>query len=130
MKLITQRHANGCAVAALAMVAGISYQRSLKLLHPKRKPREDAATYPNQLFRVLRNLKIKHRILFGKHRLPELKADVHDIILAVRWPYGGLHAVIWDHTSQRILDPDATRTVRIDKGYVSRNLDFAIEIGE
>ena len=60
MKLVKQKHVNGCGVACIAMVAGITYDKALPCVHPDRLKRGDATTSVEKVRRSLFNLNIPY----------------------------------------------------------------------
>jgi len=119
MKRVAQRDKNGCGVACVAMIAGISYAEACELMFPGRK-----GTYTRA--KGLRIALEHYGVTLGR-RMPLKTASILDlkddgIILAHtesvsedRWTAS--HWIVWDSESQSSLDPWAgsglaTRSVR------------------
>lgn len=126
MRLVRQVHTTGCGVASFAMLAGIGYQRALKLVHPKRKKGSCACTNPLQVMRALEKMGISFKVSFTKFKLAKLK---HNTELSVRTPHGGWHAVVWDVEQQRILDPQHKGgKSKMSNEYIEKHTRYRVEI--
>jgi ABC-type bacteriocin/lantibiotic exporter with double-glycine peptidase domain len=131
MKYIKQRHTNGCGVAALAMVTGISYDRALKLIDPKRK---SGTKYPGtsleQALKTFTKMGIKYQIHFDT-KLKDIKNNAY---VSASLPCGCRHAVVWDAENKKILDPDTTEigheggVVCFSRQYVEKSQNYIVEI--
>jgi ABC-type bacteriocin/lantibiotic exporter with double-glycine peptidase domain len=123
MKRIKQRHRTSCGIACFAMVTGISYNKSIKKVFPRRKPYSLLTT--NALKLVTALLKLKFEVDYydnDKHNIFDIKNKAILIIKAVE---GDGHAVVWDPESKRILDPDRKKPLSV-KSY-NKHLIFIIE---
>lgn len=130
MRVIRQKHTTGCGVAAWAMVVGTSYDKMLKLLHPKRKPGACACTSVFDDLKVIEKLGLTARFSFRKRSLTNIKNHAM-VVVKSRW--GGLHAVAWDAEKQQVIDPWAPYgkrklSAKIDVPYCKKNLAYLIEI--
>lgn len=119
MKRIKQKHRNGCAVAALAMIARIKYDEALKFAHPNRVSGQNTGTPVNNLVDALFELGIACKkthyfprmIRFRKGKPFDFKSLKDDAIVIIWCPKNkrtkkvDRHAVVWDSTSKKILDP-------------------------
>lgn len=94
MKLIRQKHKQGCASACLAMIANLSYEDALTLIHPSRKPKTRVTTNLIRLSEVLKDLNLKFRV--------NLDFPLNPAIVVIKGSTDQ-HAVIWD--GNKILDP-------------------------
>lgn len=108
MRHILQRHADGCGVAALAMVLGKTYAEALEIAHPDREPRGSCSTDARDIYETLSNQNVKFKI---KHP-QELPFFPHnDAIVYIEWRWRLVwgvragHWVVWDHKRWQYLDP-------------------------
>ena len=134
MKYIKQRHARGCGAACLAMVAGINYNRAVRLIQPLRQKGEPFnGTALEDLLRSLNILETSYRIYFGQ-KLHNIRNNAY---IALTLPCGCRHAVAWDTENKRILDPDPLGPddedhlggqFRLTKRYIEKNLNYIVEI--
>lgn len=111
LQLVTQVDDDGCFVAALAMLLGITYAQALKILHPGKDVSEIGHGYTTQSldrtisailgkqgFRVKRSTYKKVRSL--------VKYSKKNALLILRWGGGYLcHAVVFDAETRQFLDP-------------------------
>lgn len=122
MKRVPQRHKLGCVSASLAMVAGISYTDSLKLIHPRRVKGTKVFSNLKRLYTVLQNLKLNPEINF--------KPDIRNIkypSIIILFPDNKMgHAVVWDPKSKKILDPQLTKPNHLS--YYKKYFKLALEI--
>ncbi len=126
MRQVKQKHKNGCAIAALAMLTGIGYQKVCKKIHPKLKPRQVlVGTTLEQALRYLFKLKIKHKINFSKIDLRRLKNNAY---LSVNTKCGNRHAMVWNANEKKLIDPQGVRSHYMTLGYIKKHLNFIIEI--
>lgn len=127
MKRIKQRHRTSCGVACFAMVTGISYNKSIKKVFPRRKPYSLLATNAFKLVKAL--LKLGFKVNYYDY--DQDKLNINDIknkaILIIKAEEGDGHAVVWDPESKRILDPYRKRSLSV-KSY-NKCLIFVIEAG-
>lgn len=109
MHRVRQKHEFGCGVAAIAMVANISYEKALVIAHPYRKPWQRTDTSFERVLLALTFLGLDPKLEKEPRRISSIKRPA---ILVVnchtkKEPY--LHAVAWDPTNKRILDPYVKR---------------------
>lgn len=123
MRYVRQKHTTGCAIATIAMISGTGYDKVLKVVHPKRKPRQCACTTFEQSLKAIDKLGLKYRVIFKKINLDRLKNNAY---ISVTNKFGGRHAIAWDAKKKRIADPNG-RTY-MNKAYVKKNMNFIIEI--
>jgi hypothetical protein len=104
-KAVQQKHIDGCGPAALATVLGISYDAALKIVHPNRKPRGPANTWPYKLQIAMRRAKLRYM----KRTLRKWSPPKHDAIVNIQWPSGLRHWVVWSADQNKFLDPASER---------------------
>ena len=106
LRLIKQKDATGCGIAAVAMVAGVSYEAAKDAVYPNRSARRRTfATDTVHLRDALRSLGIPVadrciRVTKGTSQLPQTA-----LLKTNRKPNGVFHWVVWDGKRKRILDP-------------------------
>jgi ABC-type bacteriocin/lantibiotic exporter with double-glycine peptidase domain len=127
MRYVKQIHKNGCAIAALAMLTGVGYNRILKITHPKRKYGRFRllGTIMFQTLVCLNKLGIKYKVRYRKIKINTLKNNAY---ITVRGADHN-HALVWDAKNKKILDPGGgkdipTYTVK----QVNANLNYVIII--
>lgn len=118
MKKIYQKHETGCVPACIAMLANLSYDQTVKLIHPKRKGKRKG-TCIGKILKTLDKLQIPYRIRPKKNFTqiknpciliasldPLSKTTIYTDDL---FPYveSGSHAILW--TGKKIFDPYANR---------------------
>jgi ABC-type bacteriocin/lantibiotic exporter with double-glycine peptidase domain len=117
MKIIRCKRNNDCGVASLAMIAGISYRKAMKILHPEMfgwffiKRNCDASTPLGDLIAALDKLGIKnthisnttdnYHTILKKKSIMIMKVDGKDF-----------HAMIWR--------PDLKRALDSNVGYIGK----------
>lgn len=129
IKLIRQKHRLGCGIACLAMIAGISYDESLALLHPNREKGEVTSVYTDRLVDVIRDLGYHCSIYWGNFPLDLFKSRT---IIGVTYPktksnHAESHVVIWDPIENRIYDPYRSRA--LPKKSYQKEIGYAIFVG-
>lgn len=123
MKRIKQRHRTSCGVACFAMVTGISYNKSIKKVHPRRKPGSFLTTNALKLIKAL--WRTGHELDYYDNDEYDIRDINNKAILIIRQESYG-HAVVWCPESKRILDPSRTKALNI-KTY-NKCLIYVIEI--
>lgn len=124
MRFVRQKHKYGCAIAAIAMLTGVGYDRVMQF---KTKSGNDyKVTTFNQLIRILNKFKVKYVFSQRKIQLLNLK---HNALISVNITPDIRHAVVWDATRKRILDPFPIRPY-LTKKYVQNNMNYVIKIIE
>ena len=127
MKHIRQKHKYTCAIAALAMITNIPYDKVYKQIFPKRKTfGRSVPTIFVKTVEFLKKLKIKHKIIFGrKIDFRRLKSPA---FVSVQIKSKCYHAVVWDPESKRILDPQPNKKPRINVKYANDHQRYYIKI--
>lgn len=105
MQHIQQKHQNGCGIACIAMVANISYRKSLKLTNPKRWFWQKVYA-PNieEIRDTLASLNIG--VEQWQWETPVFSALSIPVILLIQYLDNRYHVVVWDPITQSIFDPD------------------------
>lgn len=101
MRLVLQKHKNGCASACLAMIANISYAEAIKLLKPNRKKGQVVSSSIIDLCLVLKKMNFKFLINIEK----SIKKIKNYSILVISTKNKNYHACVWDPKNKKILDP-------------------------
>lgn len=106
IKKVTQKHKNGCGAACFAMLAGLSYNDSVKILYPQKKLwGKLPPIHPTKLFPFFE----EHEVFFSPKNAPiNIWRIQYPAILVIK-PLTAKqivsHAVVWDPIKKRILDP-------------------------
>lgn len=112
MQHIKQRFGTYCFPTCIAMIAGISHEKAIKVVHPRRKKHSNYATNVIQGSKALNKLKILYDWKFNFAKLfNEKKLKFKDIknpaIICIKYPeqekYN--HVVVWDPLMKKIYDP-------------------------
>lgn len=101
MKRVQQKHRLGCFNACIAMITGLSYEKALKLVHPKRRKGEYTETHLPEVVVALIKINADYKLTFDKN----IKNIKNPAIVIVKWKNGSSHAVVWDPELKKILDP-------------------------
>lgn len=130
MKFVKQKHKNGCAVASLAMLSGIGYDKVIKVVHPFYKnygqPRRYPGVHIEQVLRSMEKLGLQFRVSCLKQDVTKLK---NNAIIAVYIAPGSRHAVVWDAKRKKILDPWwKPSKIKITKHYVQKHMAYLAEV--
>jgi ABC-type bacteriocin/lantibiotic exporter with double-glycine peptidase domain len=128
---VEQVHQNGCFIACLAILLECSYEEAFKLLHPRRK------TMPPSDLHQWHRLKValtpeKSLQLMPKFGLRVQKANLRKVsslrkrtsLILLRWRSDPtqMHALVFDGSTQRIIDPSPTSWI-ISMDEMQQNLD-------
>lgn len=105
---VQQKHIDGCGPAALATVLDISYDAALRIIHPNRKVRESASTWPYKLQAAMR----RARLRYDKKILQKWSRPEYDAIVSIQWPSGNRHWIVWSSIQKKFLDPCSERTFK------------------
>ena len=138
MKMIHQRHANGCVTACIAMVSNKSYNKLFKCIYGEKKYRCYPGLTLEHLLRALNKQNLKYKISFCKKDYMKLLSKNSNAIIVVDYDSKktGLsyddytrHAVVWDGTSKLIKDPYPLKQKKIyvNEKYCFLNFSFLIE---
>lgn len=106
MKALVQvppRHCTDCTICSMATLTGITYEKSLKLMLPKRKKHAGYGASLEDILDCFRKLKIT----VSRTDNPTIKELKKHAFLVVKVPYKDgwdYHAVIWDAKRKVILD--------------------------
>lgn len=126
MRYVRQKHKNGCAIAALAMLTGMGYDRVYKKVHPKVKPGESiVGTHIELTLKFLHKMNVSHRLSFKKRNIRQLKNNAY---ISVNTKSGRRHALVWNAKSKEIVDPQSVRSYYMTLDYIKKNLNYIIEI--
>ena len=120
LKQVEQKHRNGCGPAALACMLGITYERALKLVHPRRRPYGRVGTNLSQMIATLDRMNISWVIPGDKSKYRQINENFlahfnqkvwssprHNALVQiyVDMPeFMGGHWVVWDTEQKRFID--------------------------
>lgn len=114
MRTIKQEDDNGCGVAAVAMLAGVTYGEARAIIYPTGRSR---LTKTKDLHKALRKLGRKpqsdRRIAFGAKTLGELDGDAMVFVKMGKRGKGNGHWVVWDHAARKVRDPDKPKNYKL-----------------
>ena len=124
LTLVKQKHECACVVACIATITGLSYEKCLNIVYPKRKINtwNLVGTWMKDQFKAMDRLNLKYRFRKNNTSLLKLK---HNAILIIKHPIyfdrfkRGTHAVVWDAEAKKILDPYPSNS-----RHMKRNLPF------
>ncbi len=129
MRYVKQKHKNGCAIAAIAMLTGIGYDRVFQAIRPKKDyGKKYYGTPMDKAINLLNKFNCRYRIFFKRTGLKKLKNLKGDAYISINTPLGSRHAIVWDASKKRLLDP--YRKVSYRKDYVEKHTNFIIEVIE
>lgn len=104
MRHVAQLDKNGCGVACVAMLVGITYRESRRLMFGSETP---SRTYTATLRNALRHHRIRTASRLVPLRTRSHEALRHDAILKVNVARDGdrWHWIVWDAARHKLLDP-------------------------
>lgn len=109
IRKVEQRHCSGCAVAAVAMVTGVPYDRAITAAFGRRKDRNLELDF-DQMMRAVRRLGFSCR-MGTDWRAKKLPA----ILMFEWWSTGDYHCVVYDPAfGGRFVDPGYDRNLGAD----------------
>jgi len=114
-----------CFPTCVAMVSGLSHDEALKVVHPFHIGGTGHATSSRDGIKALRTLGYRVRIRNVEPGFDFTSSRVVSII-RIRWRKGCYHAVVWDPSSQRILDPARGRAR--PKSFYRKNVVRILEL--
>lgn len=115
MKLIKQKHENGCGIACVAMIGNLSYNKAIKIVYPNGRPKKITGTNIIELQCSLFELNLITKIYSPRveFKIQDLK---NDAILCYQDRPGAYHAIVWNAELKKIFDPTGRarqiRTIR------------------
>lgn len=118
MKTIEQQDENGCGVAAVAMLTGVSYDEARAVIYPSGRSRltktKDLHAALIELGRIPLS---ERRIGFTSNTPEDLDGDALIFVKMGKKGKGNGHWIVWDHAARTLRDPDKPRPFRV-KGYL------------
>ena len=131
---VRQEHSDGCFVACVAMLLGVSYLEAFKLVHPTRYVDEYGYGFAGvegmdpvaDAFKILERLNLNPRLANVK----DMKYLRRTALVIIRWKYSPelMHAVVFNPVAKKILDP-AYETASHMKRYADQ-MEAAIYISK
>ena len=103
MKLIKQKHKDGCGVACFAMLADISYNKAMRILHPWRLPFTKANTNNRHFVRTF--VKLGWKWTCSTDGNVDITKIDNKAMLVIANSDKTYHGVIWDPETKTVLDP-------------------------
>lgn len=103
MKLVKQKHKDGCGVACFAMLADISYRRAMRILHPWRLPFTKANT--NNKHFVATFVKLGWNWTCSTDGNVDITKINNKAMLVIANEDKTYHGVVWDPKTKTVLDP-------------------------
>jgi ABC-type bacteriocin/lantibiotic exporter with double-glycine peptidase domain len=100
---VLPRHCTDCTICAIATLTGITYEKALKTILPKRKKYESYGATLEDILNCFKKLKIN----IIKSNSPIIKKIKRHAFVVVKVLYKGAedyHAVVWDAKRKLILD--------------------------
>ena len=107
MKRVLQENDEGCGVACVAMLAGVSYWEARVAVFGKR-PRVVHSTHTADIRRALKRFGLrsaKRLISFGRETPEPKNIGINAILKVNRRKNGTWHWIVWDSKRKRLLDP-------------------------
>ena len=120
LKQVEQKHRNGCGPAALACMLGITYERALKLVHPRRRPYGRVGTNLSQMIAALDRMNISWVIPGDKSKYRQINENFlthfnrkvwsspkHNALVSIyidMSEFVGGHWIVWDAEQKRFID--------------------------
>ena len=109
MNIVKQIDDTGCGLAALAMIAQVTYQEAKATVFPTATPRKlTFYTRPYQLRKALRSLGIfvaSRTIRIREGRKEVMRLNTSALLQVNRQRDNKFHWTVWDHKQGTILDP-------------------------
>jgi hypothetical protein len=112
LRRVEQLHGNGCFIACLAMLKGITYEEAFKLIHPD-KDMAAISYYDRIGLTPEESIQRLEQLGLGPvHRpLRQLRNLRRTALLLIRWEHAPtlLHGVVFDASTKKFLDPGYLR---------------------
>ena len=106
---VQQDHESGCFVACVAMILKVPYWQAVRIIHPHINVNSCAYSLHNLCLPLEESIKRLTRlgVRLKPARTRKLGSLSRDALLIIRWAMepSRMHAVIYDHNKNRILDP-------------------------
>jgi hypothetical protein len=103
---ISQLDNNGCGIASVAIVCGVTYDRARAEFFPRRRRFKDDKSLhvdSEQMMRVIRRLGFS--VVVRDSYLGTMRPSIVPIAWSPGSPNTAVHAVVWDPWAKRVLDP-------------------------
>jgi len=112
MKFVKQKHKDGCAIASLAMVTGLSYDKVLHKVHPNYLKYKCASVKIKNLSKLLCKFNINNELIVP---INFKKLDTSALVILISSLTGQKenHLVVWNYKKQKIYDPIGIITGRV-----------------
>lgn len=119
MKTIKQQDEYDCGVAAVAMLAGVTYEEARTIVYPTGRSRlTKTKDLHAALSRLGREPQSKRRIGFGSKTLTDLDGDALVFVKMGKNGKGNGHWIVWDNAARKARDPAKTSTKYKIRGYL------------
>ena len=118
MENVEQEDENGCGVAAVAMLAGVSYGEARNIIYPNgRSKLTGTKSLHAALVKLGRKPLSDRRIGFRSKTPDDLDVDALIFVKMGKKGKGSGHWIVWDNAARKLRDPDQPRHYQI-KGYL------------
>ena len=119
METIEQKDENGCGIAAVAMLAGVSYDVARAVIHPSgRSKLTKTKDLHAALVKLGRMPLSERRIGFRSITHKDLDVDALIFVKMGKKGKGNGHWIIWDNAARVLRDPDQTTKPFQIRGYL------------
>jgi ABC-type bacteriocin/lantibiotic exporter with double-glycine peptidase domain len=135
MRYVKQRHVNGCAIASLAMVSGISYQKAFNLynkcdriyFNDNGRVKGEVFDGANQavIMMCLEKLGFNYKVSFKKTNPLNIKNNAFISVLSS--DKKNFHAFAWNGKKKMCYDPGGWQYTYTKK-YIKSNIRYYIEL--
>jgi len=129
MEYIKQRFRTDCFPTCIAMIAGITHEKAIKIVHPRRKKGSRYGTNLITGCNALKKLKIRHNWFMPWGEKVKLKNIKNPAIVCVKFPDSATlytHVVVWDPVRNKVLDPGVNKPYR--RTEYEKNIKWYLEI--
>jgi hypothetical protein len=128
LERVRQIHGNGCFIACLAMLRGVTYEEAFKSVHPNRDP-DKVDRWDDSValrFEDAINALVMQDLKPELSKLRHLRNLRRTALLIMRWEYepSRMHGVVFDAKTRKFLDPAWMRPDPIN--FYERQLDTVL----
>lgn len=119
METIKQEDENGCGVAAVAMLAGVTYEEARAVVYPSGRSRlTKTKEFHDALIKLGRRPLSERRIGFGSKTPDDLDAEALIYVKMGKKGQGNGHWIVWDNAARELRDPSQPKPYK-RKGYLA-----------
>jgi hypothetical protein len=118
METVEQEDENGCGVAAVAMLTGVTYSEARDVIYPNgRSKLTRTKDLHAALIKLGRKPLSERRIGFRFKTPDDLDVDALIFVKMGKKGKGNGHWIVWDNAARELRDPDEPRPYQV-KGYL------------